>query len=357
MRRIALGWPHGVVQAVPRARLEATVMCGLIVKCAVLVVLIHIFRALGRLAGPRFSGLALGLPSTTAVVLIFCGCEQGSLAATQMAESGLLGLVAAVSLPLAFIGSVRLGWPLWGAIAASVGGYRGCGDRPGLPAGDRRAAEGQSRGGGACSAQPCGYGAGSASADGDDRPKVPLSRLRTMFLRTATPVLYLIVLGIAQQLAGPSWAGLVSTFPSLSLVVLIVTYLESGPAEASRIAQVLPSGNTSTLAFLAVFRLVCCRSGGRLGDVRGLWRGPGRSDCHPVGFERTEARSFARRDRATHQTARPHRLEECSRVASLAARDALAPARSSRSRRRSRPQPAAACASMRFCAAGRDLAW
>ena len=74
-------------------------------------------------AGPRFSGLALGLPSTTAVVLIFCGCEQGSLAATQMAESGLLGLVAAVSLPLAFIGSVRLGWRLWGAIAASVGGY------------------------------------------------------------------------------------------------------------------------------------------------------------------------------------------------------------------------------------------
>ena len=81
------------------------------------------FRALGRLAGPRFSGLALGLPSTTAVVLIFCGCEQGSAAATEMAESGLLGLVAALALPLAFIASVRLGWPLWGAIAASVGGY------------------------------------------------------------------------------------------------------------------------------------------------------------------------------------------------------------------------------------------
>ena len=98
-------------------------MCGLIAKCAVLIVLIHIFRALGRCAGPRFSGLALGLPSTTAVVLIFCGCEHGSVAATEMAESSLLGLVAAVSLPLAFIGSVRLGWPLWGAVAASVGGY------------------------------------------------------------------------------------------------------------------------------------------------------------------------------------------------------------------------------------------
>ena len=50
-----------------------------------------------------------------------------------------------------------------------------------------------------------------------------------------------------QRMAGPSWAGLVSTFPSMSLVVLAVTHLEAGPAEASRIAKVLPAGNTSTL--------------------------------------------------------------------------------------------------------------
>ena len=82
-----------------------------------------------------------------------------------------------------------------------------------------------------------------------------------MFLRTATPAAYIVMLGIAEQLAGPTWAGLVSTFPSLSLVVLIVTHLEAGRAEAGRIAQVLPSGNTSTLAFLAVFRLVCADAG------------------------------------------------------------------------------------------------
>jgi hypothetical protein len=235
-------------------------MCGLIVKCGLLVVMIHLFRALGQLAGPRFSGLALGLPSTTAVVLIFCGCEQGSLAATQMAESGLLGLVAAVSLPLAFIGSVRLGWRLWGAIATSVGGYLalatglGCLPPTGmLPKVSLAAA--------ALLGAAMWVRGRERSTEGEDRPKVPISRLRTMLLRTATPVIYLIVLGIAQELAGPSWAGLVSTFPSLSLVVLIVTYLESGPAEASRIAQVLPSGNTSTLAFLAVFRLVCPEAG------------------------------------------------------------------------------------------------
>ena len=82
-----------------------------------------------------------------------------------------------------------------------------------------------------------------------------------MVLRTATPVVYVILLGIFERLAGPSWAGLLSTFPSLSLVVLVVTYLEAGPGESSRVAQVLPCGNLSTLAFLAVFRLVCEEAG------------------------------------------------------------------------------------------------
>ena len=77
-----------------------------------------------------------------------------------------------------------------------------------------------------------------------------------MGVRTAIPAIYGLVLGMVQMMAGPSWAGLVSTFPSMSLVVLAVTHLEAGPAETSRIAKVLPAGNTSTLAFLAAFRLI-----------------------------------------------------------------------------------------------------
>jgi hypothetical protein len=61
--------------------------------------------------------------------------------------------------------------------------------------------------------------------------------------------------------AGPAWAGLVSTFPSMSLVVLAVTHLEAGPAEACRIAKVLPAGNSSTLAFLATFHLASTKIG------------------------------------------------------------------------------------------------
>jgi hypothetical protein len=225
-----------------------------------MVVLIHLFRALGQLAGPRLSGLALGLPSTTAFVLIFCGCEQGSTAAAQMADSGLLGLVAAVSLPLAFMGSVRLRWRLWGAITASVGGYvavaagLGCLPATGvLPKASLAAA--------ALLGAAMWVRGRERPIEGKACGVVRISRLRTFLLRTGTPVIYLIVLAIAQELSGPSWAGLVSTFPSLSLVVLIVTYLESGPGEASRIAQVLPSGNTSTLTFLAVFRCVCSEAG------------------------------------------------------------------------------------------------
>jgi hypothetical protein len=246
---------------VPRARLEATIMCGLIVKCAVLTVLIQIFRALGRCAGPRLSGLALGLPSTTAVVLIFCGCERGNLVATKMADSSLLGLVAAVSLPLAFVWSVRMGWPLWRAIGASVGGYAvvavtlGC--LPAIGALPKVMIAGAALFGGASWVGRWGQGPEPPESD----VRVPLSRVRTIVLRTATPAVYVVLLAIFERLAGPGWAGLMSTFPSLSLVVLVVTYLEAGPAESSRVAQVLPCGNSSTLAFLAVFRLVCSDAG------------------------------------------------------------------------------------------------
>jgi hypothetical protein len=254
--RIAPGINAQEGEAVVRARLEATIMCGLIVKCALLAVLIQLFRALGKFGGPRYSGLALGLPSTTVVVLIFCGCEHGSLAATEMAESSVLGLVAAVSLPLVFAGAVRLEWPLWGAIGASVGGYllvaATLGFLPAIGAMPKVIVAATALAGAASwvgrirGTQTCGDGG-----------RVALSGIRTVVLRTATPVVYVILLGMFERLAGPSWAGLMSTFPSLSLVVLVVTYLEAGPGESSRVAQVLPCGNLSTLAFLAVFRFVC----------------------------------------------------------------------------------------------------
>ena len=91
-------------------------------KCIVLIAVIHGLRAVGRRIGPRASGLILGLPSSTAIVLLLCGRARGCLVAAEMAESSLLGLVAAVSLPLAYAEAVRQRWRL---PAADRGGRRG----------------------------------------------------------------------------------------------------------------------------------------------------------------------------------------------------------------------------------------
>jgi hypothetical protein len=228
-------------------------MCGLLLKCAALILMIHGFRVIGRIAGPRWSGLALGLPSTTAIVLILCGAERGNAAAVDMADSSLLGLAAAVALPLAYAQAIRLGWRFSASFAAAVAGYlviaAGVGCLPAI---------------GTLSRIAVAFFAIFAATHWARRIPITegtiagasLSRFQVMAARTAIPAIYGLALGIVQWIAGPGWAGLVSTFPSMSLVVLAVTHLEAGPAETSRIAKVLPAGNTSTLAFLAAFRLI-----------------------------------------------------------------------------------------------------
>ena len=242
-------------------------MCGLLVKCAALIVMIHGFRLLGRLAGPRWSALALGLPSTTAIVLIICGCERGTAAAIEMAESSLLGLAAAVALPLAYAQAVRLGWRLPAALAAAVAGYVVVA----FTLGSLPAAGVLPRLGIAIFAiLSASYWAGRLPIPEANRAGASLSAFQAMAVRTAIPAT--LCAGLSRSWnawPGPGWAGLVSTFPSMSLVVLAVTHLEAGPAEASRIAKVLPVGNSSTLAFLAAFHLASTTIGLAGGTIAG----------------------------------------------------------------------------------------
>src|SRR5438552_529827 len=104
-------------------RTGATTMTGLLVKCIILIAIIHGLRSLGRRIGPRASGLILGLPSSTAVLLLLGGWEKGCAGATEMAEASLRGLVAAVALPVAYVQAVRLGWRLAGALTSAVACY------------------------------------------------------------------------------------------------------------------------------------------------------------------------------------------------------------------------------------------
>ncbi|MGO9465022.1 MAG: hypothetical protein ACLQIB_04530 [Isosphaeraceae bacterium] len=229
-------------------------MCGLLVKCALLVVMIHGFRALGRRAGPRYSALLLGLPSTTAAMLVLCGWDRGDTAATWMGEANLLGLVAAVALPLAYAQAVALGCRLAPALLGAVAGYfavavllaalpvLGVAARLSLAATVILAAS--------------ALGRRIADPPASRRRSTP-SPSRAWVFRSVIPTLYVLAAAAAQTVAGPSRAGLVTTFPSMSLVVLAVTHLEAGPSEASRIARFLPFGNLSTLAFLAAFCWVC----------------------------------------------------------------------------------------------------
>jgi hypothetical protein len=243
-------------------------MCALLVKCAALIVMIHGIRALFRWAGPGVCGLALGLPSTTAIVLVVFGWDHGATATATMAESSLLGLVAAVALPLAYMRAVSRGARLPTAIAAAVAGYLsvawvlGC--LPVLGVGSRLFIAVI----GIVSASELASRLPLPLPDRSLAVRAP-SPGRRAFLRTVIPLLYVLAVTLVDHIAGPRWTGLVGTFPSMSLVVLAVTHLEAGPLEASRIARVLPAGNLSTLTFLACVRAVCPTAGLLGGMVAG----------------------------------------------------------------------------------------
>jgi hypothetical protein len=229
-------------------------ICELVVKCATLVAVIHGLRLVARRAGPRASGLILGLPSSTAVLVVLCGREEGTAPAVEMADAGLIGLIAAVALPLAYAKAVRWGWSLPAALAAAIAAYAvvafGLGQVRTAVLAERLAV---SYG----SIMAASFLASRIGLPAAISPRASPSGSWIALVRTIIPLSYVIVAGVATGVVGPRWAGLLSTFPSMSTVVLAVTHLEEGAASASLIARALPPANLSTAAFLAAFHLGC----------------------------------------------------------------------------------------------------
>ncbi len=310
--------------------------CEIVVKCITLIAVIHGLRVLGRRIGPRASGLILGLPSSTAILLVLCGRERGSACALEMADASLLGLIAAVSLPMAYALAVRRGWGLPAALAAAIAAYvvvaSGLGSlHPGQPA-ERLVIS--------CSAIL--VASHLAARIGGPKPVappfVPLGPMGGA-VRTIVPMIYVLIVGVVSSVASPSWAGLVGTFPGISMVILAVTHLEEGADSASRIARALPPANLSTAAFLAAFRFGCpalglgwgtlCGYVAALINLAAMERIPGLLRVRPLfhhsgrAFRRTEAvwmrasRAFRYRFRidfqpAAHRVGRmraPHRRQ------------------------------------------------
>jgi hypothetical protein len=226
-------------------------ICELALKCATLIAVIYGLRFLGRRAGPRASGLVLGLPSSTAILLVLCGREKGVAPALEMADASLLGLIAAVSLPLAFAWAVGRGRRLPAALAAAVGAYVAVAIGLGLvhPHGSLLSLT-------VCcgSVGLASYAASRIGLPAETAPHRAHSARWTAALRAIVPSAYVVIVGVVSIVGGPCGAGLVSTFPSMSTVVLAVTHLEEGAASAGRIARALPAANLSTVAFLAAFR-------------------------------------------------------------------------------------------------------
>lgn len=233
-------------------------MTLLIIKAATIVALTHGMRAIGTFAGPRWGGLVLGLPASTAVVLFFLALDQGSDFATTSAYCGLLGLLAASALALGAGWGLARGWQpvlalLFGVscyaatavVGRAVGVLSPVAAVPlvlaGLMAFHALARRVQPR-----------------IADRERRP----SRVRNLTLRTIIPVVCL--LGIMQLAGrvGPVWAGLLGTFPCVLVAVLVITILEAGPAAAAKMTTAFPLGNLSMVAFVATFGMLCRPLGG-----------------------------------------------------------------------------------------------
>jgi hypothetical protein len=221
-------------------------------QVAILTGMTNTVRTVGDRFGPRWGGLLLGLPSTTAVLLVTGGWEHGRGEAARASEIALLGLVAAVALPLAYGGAVSLGWGRRGSILAAVVGYL-------ASAGILRAGPDFGAWGGlvlAVAGVTLGCRLARRLPEVESGP-VRDSPWRLLALRGAVPAAFVLGMRGLRTVVGPEWSRMFATFPAMSLAVLVTLHIEGGPGAALGMARSMPRGNLGMIAFLAAFRATC----------------------------------------------------------------------------------------------------
>ena len=212
-------------------------MIGPFVQITVMVALTHGFRALERRVGPRRSGLFMGLPSTTALTLISCGLERGVDEATFASEACLVGLVAAISLPISYARAVAAGFQVTRAAGSAVLIYvliaAGLWSLP-------RAGPGASVLTATAGLAVACHLAGKIARNGeglDHDDGGTAAGPWTLVGRTAVPVVYVALIRTLRAGAGSVWSGRFITFPGGSLALLVTTHLERGPGPAHEALQ------------------------------------------------------------------------------------------------------------------------
>ncbi len=237
-------------------------------KIILMVVMTHGFRFMGRLSSPRWAGLALGLPCSTAVALIGGASDRGIDYAVAMSSNSLIGLAGAVALPMAYARAVLRGWKLPWAILLGIATYL----IVALSAGRIVSGSGVANLGVALLAVVGAIAVASRiTVDRQDRttPRLSLTRVPARLLRTLVPIACLLGSLLLGELLGARVAGLMSTFPGMTLTVLLLTHLEAGADSALRMARALPVGNLGMVAFLAAFRFGCPSFGLFWGSILG----------------------------------------------------------------------------------------
>jgi hypothetical protein len=239
-------------------------MCSLPIKLVTIVAATHGFRMLGMWLGPRWSGLMLGLPCSTAIALYFFAHEQGLDFANQAAQTALLGLVGAVGLSVTYALLTARGHSFAHSLSAAIASYfvLAWAVKPASALGVLFA----------MLLTSAAVAAGSlvtqriaVPAEDESRPCRELGFARRFVVRTIPSACLVVILELAPRI-GESWAGLLGTFPSMFLAVLVVTYLEAGRVVALQTARAFPLGNLSMIAFVGVFWALGGSAGGLLGQ-------------------------------------------------------------------------------------------
>jgi hypothetical protein len=233
-------------------------MRELIVKVIAVVAVTCGIRVISRLAGARWGGLLLALPSSTALVLFFFARERGSAFAILAAEHSALGLVAAVALALTYAHGVGRHWRPPMVLFTAVAAYLA------VTAVFLRLSPGNLAV--TLLLATAGILAGCFASRGiplpaEDQKAASTSWLRSLVLRTGVPVVCVMSVTGAAGVVGSQAAGLLSTFPAVLLTVLVVTHAEGSAAQASRTALAFPEGQFGMVAFILAFRSGCASLG------------------------------------------------------------------------------------------------
>ncbi len=158
----------------------------------------------------------MGLPSTTALVLVGFGLREGVNEAATASEACLASLLAAASVPLAYAKAASVGWRWPAASGAAMLGYTATAAALWwLPSTGATGCAAAALLGLAFACQLARrVPLGAARVAGVDRPARPAGTGGSFAARTAVPVVYFSALQTLRWLAGTAVSERFITFPA-----------------------------------------------------------------------------------------------------------------------------------------------